>query len=252
MRRTTHMTTATAYTVGLLLGASACGCAATPKTPGEKTPASYDAPLPDDWHAVWSPLGEPPLVEFRFPPPQDSYVGEIHRVNGHLRFGEGLAFDRARGNFSVHVHAVEMGEPDLTLNVQNAIDMLHARRHPKISYEIRSVKSDTEKLTFGVRTPVVLRGLFRLKGITFPLNVAAIVQPTLDETEQPIMMLTGTFALTDIKNRFDISGPGDPEDESSSTVILNFRFRLLPKERADAIRAKELSERKPYSEPDEN
>jgi len=232
----------------LLLCATISGCLTTEKTSPAKVPASYDGPLPDAWFAVWSPLGEPPLIEFTFLPPQDIYVGEIHRASGHLRFGKGLTFDRARGKFSLFVHAIEMGEHDLTMNVQNAIDMLYGRRFPKIYYDIRSISSDAEKLSFGETTPITLHGLFKLKGITFPLNVDAIVHPTSNETGDPVLMLTGSFTIKSLKSRFDISGPGDPDEEAANTVILKFRFPLVPEETAKAIKAKELSERRPYSE----
>jgi len=250
MHRTDPMSIAASVGLSLLSCIVAGGCASNAKINPKATPVSYDGPLPDAWYPVWSPLGEPPLIEFHFAPPQDIYVGEIHRAAGHLRFSKGLTFDRARGKFSVHVHAVEMGDDDLTLNVQNAIDMLNGRRFPKIYYEIRSITSDADKLSFGVATPIRLRGLFKLKSVTFPLDVDAVVQPTLDDGGEPIMMLTGSFTLRNLKNRFDISGPGDPDDEAGNTVTINFRFPLVPEERSKAIQAKELSERKPYSEPD--
>lgn len=250
MRRTGRIEIATTLGIALLCCAAAGGCAANAKISSQASPASYDGQLPDAWYAVWSPLGELPLIEFHFAPPQDIYVGEVHRASGVLRFGKGLTFERARGKFSIYIHAIEMGEDDLTLNVQNAIDMLDRRRFPKIYYDIRSVSSNAENLSFGVATPIVLHGLFKLKGVTFPLDVNAVVLPTVDEGGEPIMMLTGSFTLRNLKSRFDITGPGDPDNEAGDTVTINFRFPLVPEQRSKAIRAKELSERKPYSEPE--
>jgi|GEM_PF-6094172 len=126
--------------------------------------------------------------------------------------------------------------------------MLDQRRFPKIHYEIRSITSNAEKLTFGVATPIQLHGLFKLKGVTVPLDVDATALLTLDDSELPILLLTGSFTLANLKNRFDVTGPGEPDSPEANTVILDFRFPLVPEKRANAIRAKELSERKPYSE----
>ncbi len=236
-----------------MLCASAPGCATTKPNTQEpaqtQTPANYPT-LPDAWFAVWSPLGEPPLIEFTFPAPQDMYVGEIHRASGHLRFGKARTFDRARGRFEIFTHAVEMGEHDLTQNVQNAIDMLYAKRFPKIYYEIRSITSNAEKIEFNKQTPITLHGLFKLKGVTFTQDVQATVNITQNQSDHPVMRLTGSFTITDIKSRFDISGPGDPEQEAANNVRLKFDFPLVPEDVAKAIKAKELSERRPFNQAD--
>ena len=65
---------------------------------------------------------DPPLIQFRFPAPQDNYSGEVTHGKGELILSKILKLDGAQGFVEVHPDpAVTMGDPFLDEVIQGSL-----------------------------------------------------------------------------------------------------------------------------------
>lgn len=163
--------------------------------------------------------GEPAQVRFHFPPPENSYAGEVGRISGRIEHGASVT-----GLFEVQISDVTMGEPDLDQNVRNNVEFLNGKTHPVSSFRLDSIVVPRDPANAAKRS-VILVGEFQLKGISVPLKADATL--TRKETTPPELVLAGTFTLDRLRERFSISGPGGDKSESGNRLQFEFEFHFV-------------------------
>lgn len=192
-------------------------------------------------------------VSFSFPPPHDSYAGEVLAATGWVQVDDR---GRMRGRFAVRAADVDMGEADLTENVRYAAEMLSGEEFPEILYEFSAAASEEPSVLAGhvlspvqhandeqVRCTVAMQGTFRLKGVQLPLSTPALVSflplregtagaPGGRETGHhgrgEVLNIKGTFELHGLRERFHISGPGGEDDATGNRLLIVYDFQLPP------------------------
>lgn len=152
-------------------------------------------------------------------------AGEVRNVSGRLLLGPSDQLAGVQGRLDVNILEVTMGEPDLDSNVHNNVEFLQAKSFPQSSYEIRSITSAAKTLKPGEPAPVTLHGLFALKGVVVPMDVAAQMKLGKDGAANSLT-LEGSFAIEQLRERFHIAGPGAENDPAGDRLLLDFQIQF--------------------------
>ncbi|MBI3834963.1 MAG: YceI family protein [Planctomycetes bacterium] len=177
------------------------------------------------WRVV-SPQSEGnPPIRFHFAEPEDSYAGEFPLVRGWLSMNPDAIEDNFTGQFDVETKDVTMGEPDLDSNVRNNVEFLQATAFPISSYVVRSLAANDRRLEEGRPVPITMHGTFKLKGVETPLDVRATLRRVAKSQPERIL-LSGSFEIERLRDRFHISGPGTEDDPAGNQVQVDFNIEL--------------------------
>lgn len=162
-------------------------------------------------------------ILFSFPVPHEAYAGEVRAGRGWV---ESDAGGRLRGEFTVRVDDVDMGEADLNQNIRYAAEMLRGKDFPEISFAFEDAQPAGRLAPEAGPVDAVLEGTFRLKGVAVGLRVPARLQlvPAASGSE---LDLRGSFELAQLRERFGISGPGAENDPAGDRVRITVHFVLV-------------------------
>lgn len=194
-----------------------------PEDDGSARPRSA---LATQWRLLPRTPDSGPRLQFRFPPPLDSYSGELRDVTGELRF-ERAATDRGpearslEGRVVVRVASITMGDEYLDDSLL-APDTLDADRHPESSFEVERIETGPGALRFGELRPATLFGTFRMKGVEIPLSTTLTLEPVATAEGDVRLRARGRFELR-LAEAFGIQGPDGP---SPANDTLQFRYDL--------------------------
>ncbi|MEM7036259.1 MAG: YceI family protein [Bacteroidota bacterium] len=165
-----------------------------------------------------------PLINFHFLAPVDYYAGEITEMEGRLELGPKASVANALGKFTVPMEALTMGDESLDHSVHNIIAIAD---HPKASFTFQKMNFvEQENLTFGMMTQFSVKGEMDFYGVKAPIDVAAQMEPVLNEAGEPRLQVYATFELR-LKERYDIDGPDGP-DPAKDTMKFYLNFLLKP------------------------
>ncbi len=183
-----------------------------------------NAKLSQDWVLATPGLDDPPMIQFRFPAPLDSYAGEARTGLGEFHLTPDLLMDNAQGFVQINTDsAITMGDPVLDDAIKGSI-MLNTKKYPTAKFVIQQVRSDGRPLVYGSLKPAGISGEFTLKGKTQPLSLAAEAEPVLDALGRPTLLVRGRFQI-DLQ-AFDIEGAEGPAPARHTLVFdINLAFR---------------------------
>ena len=174
------------------------------------------APGPDD----------PPMIQFRFPAPLDNYAGEVKKAKGEVSLSPTLALDGTTGFVEVDTRrGITMGEPVLDEAITGSA-LLGSRAFPTSTFEIESISSDGQPITYGSLTPASVSGTFTLKGKRVPLSTIAEFEPVIGEDSRPRLLIRTAFSI-DLRT-FDIEGADGPAP-AKYTLLFDINLQLTAK-----------------------
>jgi polyisoprenoid-binding protein YceI len=198
-----------------------------PPPPEMKVQRPVDAIIPKHWVLKEPDPNGMPIVQFRFPAPLDSYAGEATRGIGEFTLPENLVPRDAEGFIEIDNFSVTMGNESIKKLIQSSL-VLDTKNYKVSKFVIQKGESDDQPIAYGSLTPVLYTGDFSMKGKTIPLTATVEIEPILDDSGMPLLLMRGKFKID--LNDFDIDGPDGPVDVNH---ILLFRgsFTLTPKKR---------------------
>ncbi len=201
----------------------------TPKTSG--APAAANIKLPLDWILVNSGPADPPMIQFRFPAPLDNYSGEVTVGRGELTLSKDFHLDGATGLIEIDtLSSITMGDPILDEAIRGSV-MLYAKKFPTSKFIVETIYAEGQPIAFGRLTPAGIKGIFTLKGKSFPMSSTAEFEPIIDEYGQVRLLIRGAFKI-DLRV-FNIAGADGPEP-AKHTLLFDVNFKLKPKEVAES------------------
>jgi len=180
-----------------------------------------------DWRVERSPDSAAP-VGFAFPPPFDNYAGVFPSLDGRLNWREDAHFVGAHGWFKVSILDVTTGENALDRNIRNNVEMLQGGQFPTSTFTVRSISSSRACLESGKAVAVTLEGQFELKGVVVDLTVPASIALQTDSGGGRRLRLAGCFFIEQLRERFNISGPGTDDEPAGNRVRVEFNVVLVP------------------------
>lgn len=205
------------------------GCAASDRGASPPAPAIK-------W-SIAANQSDAAVIDFQFPAPQDAHGGQVRKAEGWIVL-DGNRQDPC-GFFAVNIADVDMGDADLTRNVQYARELLHAEAHPRATYTVKSIVNG-DRIAHAMlgagcvpgpgAWPSVearLLGDFELKGVSVPLEVAAEIECVQEAGGEPHLLMTAEFALDSLNRTFGITGPGGA-DAAGDRLLFNCRFVFTP------------------------
>ncbi len=173
----------------------------------QKTVRPFEVALARHWELAAPKATDPPMIQFRFPAPLDSYSGEVKTVRGKLTFPPDLTPAQAQGFLEVDVASVTMGEPSLDKQLQDK-SMLAGRSFPQARFDVQHVSAEAEPIRFGHLSTGKISGTFTMKGKAIPLDLLMDLEPILGDDNQPRLVLRGAFEVD--LTTFEIQGADGP------------------------------------------
>ena len=186
-------------------------------------PANFT--LPFSWILDDSATRDPPMIQFRFPPPLDNYSGTATRGRAEFQLGGPKKIEGASGFFEVDPTGVAMGEADLDDALQGSL-FLHTKKFPVATFKILSIAGDGQDLAFSQVSPVNATGTFTLKGKSIPLSPSMELEPILNRDGKVRLLVRGEFEIN-VRN-FEIEEAEGPEP-ANHTLIISYHFVMKPK-----------------------
>lgn len=187
-----------------------------PPPPAKARRSVAGKPLARDWRVGALQPDAPSRIRFRFAPPLDTMSGEVRDVRGQLQFAADLAFTSMRGWFDAGAASLTMGEPDLdkALHSETYLDV---KTFPRVRFDLTATASDRSRLAYGEPATVTMTGTFTLRGVVVPLTVRAILEPAVDESGEPRVLMQAAFQLR--LAPFEMEGP-DPSQMPANDLLL--------------------------------
>ncbi|MFZ5572442.1 MAG: YceI family protein [Thermodesulfobacteriota bacterium] len=187
--------------------------------------------IPRHWKLRSPAPLDPPLIQFRFPPPLDNHAGEVVDGTGEFHLPGDLQAGAATGSIQVQAASVTMGQKELDQFIHGSM-VLNAARFPVASFTITAGDDEGEIPAFGRLCRVAYSGNFSMKGKTMPLNAALEIEPVVTAEGEKRLLMRGGFQI-DLK-AFDIQGPDGPEP-ANHLLLFDVHFTLEPAETAPGV-----------------
>lgn len=191
---------------------------------GRAAVVRIDRSLPLHWVLDEPEAGDPPIIQFRFPPPLDGYTGEVRSVTAEFHMVEEDVLAGATGLIDVDPFSVTMGLEALDRTIHGA-GYLNAGEHARSRLAIEAVTSGDERLAFGRITAAGVQARFTMKGVDLPLDIAGQVEPVIGDDGTPRLLVSGSFHV-DLRT-FGIPGADGPAPQRYM-LVFDGNVRLRP------------------------
>ena len=200
---------------------------ALPPAPAKKEAlTAAAAELSRQWVVAAPGPSDPPMIQFRFSAPLDNYAGEVKKAKGEVSLSPTLALDGTTGFVEVDTRrGITMGEPVLDEAITGSA-LLGSRAFPTSTFQIDSISSDGQPISYGRLTPASVSGTFTLKGKSVPLSTVAEFEPVIGEDSRPRLLIRTAFSI-DLRT-FDIEGADGPAP-AKYTVLFDINLQLAAK-----------------------
>lgn len=198
-----------------------------PPAPKVKTARTdFSAEVPRNWVLAESGPDDPPMIQFRFPPPLDNYAGEVKSGRGEISLPENRLVDGASGFIEIDTRGnITMGDPRLDEAITGSI-MLYAKKFPAARFDVEKISGDGKPIAYGRLSPAFVAGRFTLKGKSIPLTSMTQIEPVMAAEGRPHLLVSGKFKI-DLRT-FDIEGADGP---APARHTLRFDLNLILKKR---------------------
>jgi polyisoprenoid-binding protein YceI len=179
---------------------------------------------PSVWHVPPAASDGEPMIQFHFPAPLDNYAGEFKSSKGEIRFPRNLEFSGMNGHMDAISDSATMGEADLDATIKGPL-FLDRSSFPFSRFTLSSAECQDKALAFGQMSIVRIAGNFSLKGKTVPLSLAVEIEPILDDSGNPMLVVQGSFPI-DLR-LYGIEGATGPSPQKY-TVDVELHLTLVP------------------------
>jgi len=168
---------------------------ALPSAPDDAPDAAQmaDLVLPAHWVIEEPAPNDPPRLQFRFPPPLDSFAGEAARLEGALRLTQGLSLEGARGHVAVENKSVTMGDAFIDEEIHE--DYLLVEKFTHSRFELESAGGYEKPLQFGETAQFTAQGYFEMIGVRIPVQVRAEIEPRIGPGGGPQLGVNASFRI---------------------------------------------------------
>jgi hypothetical protein len=175
--------------------------------------------MPKNWNYAGALDKETPVLQFRFVPPLNRYVGEVKKMKGALKMSDNQTI--TSGYFEATMNSLTMGDEDFDHKVLTKY--IKAQDYPDARFSFKNIVLP-KKLKIGEVLEMPIKGQFTFMKKGKELTVNAKFTPVLDDNGKPQMDISVQFGLN-ITDGYGIQGPDGPEDaRKNMAFFMNFKL----------------------------
>lgn len=191
-----------------------------PKVTQKTTKIAYsNVEMPKNWQYAGALDKETPILQFRFLPPLNRYVGEIKSMKGALKMSDAKTIKD--GYFEAAMTSLTMGDEDFDHKVLEKY--IRAQDFPDARFSFKNITLP-KNLKLGEVVELPIKGQFIFMKKEKELTVNAKFTPILDDNGKPQMDVSVQFGLN-ITDGYGIQGPDGPEEaRKNMAFFMNFRL----------------------------
>jgi polyisoprenoid-binding protein YceI len=190
-----------------------------PKETAKKTVVNSNIELPKNWNYAGALDKETPVLQFRFAPPLNRYVGEVKTMRGSLKMSDLKTIKEAY--FEATMNSLTMGDEDFDHKVLEKY--IKVQNYPDAKFSFKNVVLP-KNLKVGEVVELPIKGNFTFMKKEKELTVNAKFTPILDDNGKPQMEISVQFGLN-ITDGYGIQGPDGPEEARKNlSFFMNFRL----------------------------
>jgi polyisoprenoid-binding protein YceI len=192
-----------------------------PKAIKKMTPivVNSNVEIPKNWKYAGALDKETPVIQFRFAPPLNRYVGEVKTMKGSMKMSDLKTIKEAY--FEATMNSLTMGDEDFDHKVLEKY--IKVQNYPDAKFSFKNVTLP-KNLKVGEVVELPIKGNFTFMKKEKELTVNARFTPILDDNGKPQMEISVQFGLN-ITDGYGIQGPDGPEDARKNLAFfMNFRL----------------------------
>lgn len=190
-----------------------------PKETVKKAVVNSNIELPKNWNYAGALDNETPVLQFRFTPPLNRYVGEVKTMKGSLKMSDLKTIKEAY--FEATMNSLTMGDADFDHKVLEKY--IKVQKYPDAKFSFQNVVLP-RNLKIGEVVELPIKGNFTFMKKESALTVNAKFTPVLDDNGKPQMEISVQFGLN-ITDGYGIQGPDGPEDARKNlSFFMNFKL----------------------------
>jgi polyisoprenoid-binding protein YceI len=175
--------------------------------------------IPKNWNYAGALDKETPVLQFRFVPPLNRYVGEVKTMKGNLKMSDNQTITSAY--FEATMNSLTMGDEDFDHKVLEKY--IKVQKYPDARFSFKNIVLP-KKLKIGEVIELPIKGQFTFMKKEKELTVNAKFTPVLDDNGKPQMDISVQFGLN-ITDGYGIQGPDGPEDaRKNMAFFMNFKL----------------------------
>lgn len=175
--------------------------------------------MPKNWQYAGALDKETPVLQFRFVPPLNRYVGEVKKMQGALKMSDNQTI--TNGYFEATMNSLTMGDEDFDKKVLSKY--IKVQNYPDAKFSFKNVVLP-KKLKIGESLELPIKGQFTFMKKEKELTVNAKFTPVLDDNGKPQMDISVQFGLN-ITDGYGIQGPDGPEEaRKNMAFFMNFKL----------------------------
>jgi polyisoprenoid-binding protein YceI len=190
-----------------------------PKETAKKAVVNSNIELPKNWNYAGALDKETPVLQFRFAPPLNRYVGEVKTMRGSLKMSDLKTIKEAY--FEATMNSLTMGDEDFDHKVLEKY--IKVQNYPDAKFRFKDVVLP-KNLKVGEVVELPIKGNLTFMKKEKELTVNAKFTPILDDNGKPQMEISVQFGLN-ITDGYGIQGPDGPEEARKNlSFFMNFRL----------------------------
>lgn len=175
--------------------------------------------IPKNWNYAGALDNETPVLQFRFVPPLNRYVGEVKKMQGAMKMSDNQTI--TSGYFEATMNSLTMGDEDFDKKVLSKY--IKVQNYPDAKFSFKNIVLP-KKLTIGESTELPIKGQFTFMKKEKELTVNAKFTPVLDDNGKLQMDISVQFGLN-ITDGYGIQGPDGPEEaRKNMAFFMNFKL----------------------------
>ena len=175
--------------------------------------------IPKNWNYAGALDKETPVLQFRFVPPLNRYVGEVKKMQGALKMADNQTI--TSGYFEATMNSLTMGDEDFDHKIFEKY--IKVQKYPDARFSFKNIVLP-KKLKIGESLELPIKGQFTFMKKEKELTVNAKFTPVLDDNGKPQMDISVQFALN-ITDGYGIQGPDGPEEaRKNMAFFMNFKL----------------------------
>ena len=190
-----------------------------PKEINKKIIINSNVEIPKNWSYAGALDKETPVIQFRFAPPLNRYVGEVKSMRGTLKMSDLKTIKEAY--FEATMNSLTMGDEDFDHKVLT--QYIKVQHYPDAKFSFKNVVLP-KNLKVGEVIELPIKGNFIFMKKEKELTVNAKFTPIHDDNGKPQLEISVQFGLN-ITDGYGIQGPDGPEEARKNLAFfMNFRL----------------------------
>jgi len=172
-----------------------------------------------EWKVKGAFADNVPLLYFKFIQPLDGYTGEVTELEGELSLENPNSINKAKGDFSIPITAITMGDKGLDKAIHTSI--LNGEKYPEATFNFDEIKLVSGNLKGEDPSNFTTTGFMELKGKQIAIDAKGMIKPYIRDNRS-YLNVNLKFGID--KSEFGVEkGPDGPDEiKEQMEFYMNF------------------------------